>query len=323
MLKHIAMASFALMLAVPAQAAGPDAFDFVAIGDMPYKIPDDYAKFDRVISAINGVKPAFTVHVGDIKSGSSPCTDENFKKVFDQFQTFDQPLVYTPGDNEWTDCHREKAGKFDPLERLTKVRQMFFPVVGQTLGRTTMKVESQAQVMADKYAKYVENNRFEKNGLMFATVHVVGSNNNFEPGEARVAMEYFERDAANVAWIDDTFKKAKDSGAKAVVLSWQADVADIRQKEPEMPRASGFIRTIKAVERGSKSFGKPVLVVHGDEHIFQVGPFLDTSYKPIPNVLRLEVFGESFIHAVKVTVDPSSPSVFGFTPMVIPENGSF
>ena len=40
---------------------------------------------------------------------------------------FEGPLVHTPGDNEWTDCYRKKAGEFDPLERLAKVRAMFFP----------------------------------------------------------------------------------------------------------------------------------------------------------------------------------------------------
>jgi hypothetical protein len=308
-------------LAAPAQAAGPNAFEFVALGDMPYTLPADYAKFDRVIAAVNAMKPAFTLHVGDVKSGSSVCSDEVLQKAFDQIQTFEQPLVYTPGDNEWVDCHRARAGGFDPLERLAKVRKLFFPVVGQSLGKTTMPVESQARVMADKFGMYVENNRFVKNGVYIASVHVPGSNNNFEPGKPETAMEYFGRDAANVAWIADTFAKAKAASAKAVVLFWQADVQDIRQKEDEMPRASAFVNTVNAVEAGAKDFPGRVLVIHGDEHIFQVGPFLNAKYKPIPRVLRLEVMGEKHIHAVRVTVDPDSPGVFGFTPILVPENG--
>jgi hypothetical protein len=296
-------------------------FEFVALGDMPYKIPDDYAKFDRLIQAINAAKPVFSIHVGDIKSGGSPCSDENFRKVFDQFATFEQPLVYTPGDNEWTDCHRQQAGAYDPLERLAKVRQMFFPDPAQSLGRAKLPVESQARAMPDKFAKYVENARFAHNGVLFATVHVVASNNNFEPGAPETAMEHFERDAANVAWIDDTFRTARETGAKAVVLAWQADVQDILQKWPTMPRASGFVKTVQAVERGAKSFAKPILIVHGDEHQFQVGSFLDTSKKPIPNVLRLEVMGETHVPAVRVLVDPDSAGVFGFVPLIVPENG--
>lgn len=317
-LRLFALALSSLVVApVMAQSSS---FEFVAIGDTPYVIPNDYPRFDRLIGAINKAKPSFTIHVGDIKSGSSPCSDENFQKVLDQFQTFEAPLVYTPGDNEWTDCHRPKAGGHDPLERLAKVRQMFFPNASLSLGKTPMPVESQSVVMAAKFGKFIENVRFEKNGVLFATVHVVGSNNNFEPGDAKTAMEYFERDPANIAWISDSFRKASENKAKAIVFAWQADVMDIQQKYAEVPRASAFVNTIKAIERGAKAFGKPVLVIHGDEHIFQIGPFLDTSRKPIPNVLRLEVFGEEHIHGVRVTVDPDSPGVFGFIPLIVPEN---
>jgi hypothetical protein len=321
MLNLFRTATLAALVALPVPSQAQEAFNFVAIGDMPYVLPKDYARFDRLIDKINKeTNAAFTIHVGDIKSGSSPCSDEIFQKVFDQFQTFAAPLVYTPGDNEWTDCHRAKAGGHNPLERLAKVRAMFFPKPGQTLGKVPMTVESQALVMPEKFAKYVENTRFVQNGVMFVMVHVVGSNNNFEPGKPEVAMEYFERDAANIAWMDDSFKKAGESGARAIVFSWQADVMDISQKEPEVPRASAFVNTIKAVERGAKTFGKPVLVIHGDEHIFQIGPFLDTSKKPIPNVMRLEVFGEKHIHGVIVHVDPATPGVFGYTPLIVPEN---
>ena len=318
---RLALAAMLSVVAVPASA---QPFEFVALGDMPYRLPGDYVKFDRLIAAINARKPSFSIHVGDIKSGSSQCSEANFKKVLDQFGTFEQPLVYTPGDNEWTDCHRALAGGFDPLERLAKVREMFYPDPGASLGRTKLAVESQSRVMAGSFAKYVENVRWTHNGVVFATVHVVGSNNNFEPGAPAVAMEYFERDAANVAWIDAVFSQAQATGAKAVVLSWQADVQDIRQKWPtDMPRVSAFVNTINAVERGARAFGKPVLVIHGDEHVFEVGRFLNAKYKPIPNVLRLEVMGAQDVHAVRVLVDPDNPSVFGFFPLLVPENGAF
>ncbi len=322
MLKRLVLAASLALAAITPATAQP--FEFIALGDMPYKLPDDYAKFDRLIAAINARKPPFSIHVGDIKSGSSPCTDENFRTVLGQFATFEQPLLYTIGDNEWTDCHRARAGGFDPLERLAKVRELFFADPTISHGKTKLAVESQSRVMADKFAKYVENQRWTHNGIQFATVHVPGSNNNFEPGAPQVAMEYFERDAANIAWIDAAFAKATREGAKAVVLAWQADVMDVRQKYAgELPRVSAYVNTINAVERGAKAFGKPVLVIHGDEHEFQVGRFFNTKMQPIPNVIRLEVMGETHIHAVRVLVDPDSPSVFGFFPLFVPENGAY
>ena len=43
-------------------------------------------------------------------------------------------VVLTPGDNEWTDCHRVAAGEYQPLERLAKLREVFYPVPGMTIG---------------------------------------------------------------------------------------------------------------------------------------------------------------------------------------------
>jgi hypothetical protein len=318
-----AIAGLIATLFTSASMAQNAPFEFVAIGDMPYNIPKDYEKFDRLIGTINASKPSFTVHVGDIKSGSTACSDENFKKVFDQFQTFDGPLVYTPGDNEWTDCHRQNNGSYEPLERLAKIRSMFFPEIGKSLGRTTMAVESQAQVMADKFSTFVENTRFVKNGVLFVVAHIVGSNNNLEPRDPKAAMEFFARDAANVAWINAAFAKAKAENLKAVVVVSQANPYDIKQEFPAVPSASGFIATIKAIENGSKSFGKPILYIHGDEHRFVIDRMVGTDLKPIPMTTRLQVYGANQVHGVKVSVNPDSPGVFGFTPIIIAENGEF
>lgn len=313
---------------VAGTAVAHEDFRFVAIGDMPYYTRNDpdkeFQKFDRLIKKINmETNTSFTVHVGDIKSGSTPCSDEAFQKVLDRFQSFEAPLVYTPGDNEWTDCHRQNNGAYDPLERLSKVRSMFFPVPGKSLGKTKLEVESQSKVMAEKYAKYVENVRFVMNGVLFVTTHVVGSNNNFEPRDRNAAMEFFERDAANVAWLDAAFAKAKAENLKAVVIMAQADLYDIRQKWPAIPSASGFIGTVKAIERGSKLFGRPILYVHGDEHRFVVDRMVGTDLKPIPNTMRLQVYGASQVHGVLVMVEPDTPGVFGFVPLIVPENGDY
>jgi hypothetical protein len=66
-----------------------------------------------------------------------------------------------------------------------------------------------------------------------------------------------------------------------------------------------------------------MLVIHGDDHEFEVDGFRGTDLKRIPNVWRLQVMGDSYVHAVRVTVDPASPSVFGFRPLVVPENGAY
>lgn len=311
------MKRFALTLAAlcsVAAAQTPAPFKFVALGDMPYQLPGDYARFERLIGVVNGVRPAFTLHVGDIKSGSTPCSDENFQKVLTEFAMFDGPLVYTPGDNEWTDCHRDAAGKFDPLERLAKVRAMFF-ASAQSFGRAPLRLERQADLT--DHRQMVENARWRQNGVMFATVHVVGSNNGFERTPASV-NEYFARDRANVEWIKDTFAKATAENAPAVVLTFQAD---LWYGAPILPTGSGFANTLAALAEGAAAYGKPVLLVHGDSHTLVVDqPLKNAKGQVLTNVTRLMVYGDSLVHAVEVSVNPADPAVFAFRPVIVPEN---
>lgn len=318
-----AMLAIATSIA-PAQAAerigGDNAFSFVALGDMPYNLPEDYTKFDRLIAAVNALKPAFTLHVGDIKSGGLPCSDEVLKKSYDQIQTFEGALVYTIGDNEWLDCHRKAAGGYNPRERLAKLREMFFAAPGKSLGKMPLDVESQALLMPE-FSTYVENTRFAKNGVMFFTAHVPGSNNGFEAQDPDAAPEFFARDKANVAWINASFAKASADNAKAVVMFVQAEFDESRFPNGAMPRQSGFTNTLDAIEAGAKSFGKPVLLIHGDEHYFSIAPLRNSKGKPIPGVNKLMVYGDTLVHAVRVLVDPDSSNVFGFVPLIVPENG--
>ena len=67
------------------------------------------------------------MHAGDIKAGSERCDDVLITHRFALYQTFRRPFIFTPGDNEWTDCHRVNNGRYNPLERLDFLRSVFFP----------------------------------------------------------------------------------------------------------------------------------------------------------------------------------------------------
>lgn len=315
-------AAMVLALCTPSMAQnGPRAFTFVGWGDVPYKIPDDYAKVDRLIAAINQAKPSFSIHVGDIKAGNTPCSGEIFQSALDQLQKAEQPVVYSIGDNEWTDCHRKDNGSFDPRERLAKIRQMFFAKPGQSLGKTPMPVDSQA-LAEPRFAKFVENQRFVRNGVVFIVPHVVGSNNGLEANDPKAAEEFFERNAANVAWIRDGFAQARSTAASAVVIAMQANVYDTRRSAgTSVPPSSGFLAVINEIAAGARAFGKPVLVMHGDQHTLELELFKDAQLRPVANVMRLQLWGEDKVHGMRVIVDPDMPGVFSFAPLIVPENG--
>lgn len=302
------------LLCVAAAAQAQPAFSFVALCDLPYGSADKaYGPYRALIERINQVGPDFSVHVGDFKSGSTLCSDEEFANQLDHFQRFKGPVVYTPGDNEWTDCHRSNNGKYDPLERLSVLRQRFF-TPGRSLGTQPMPVQNQS-VLAPAFAKYVENVRWVHQGVMFATVHIVGSNNNLESRDMAATREFFERDAANVVWIKDTFEQARLQQATALVFAFQADVLENKTPWEDFPGWSGFRTSVgETLLPMANRWAKPVLVVHGDSHQFRIDQPFKLDQKPLNNVTRLIVPGATDVRAVKVTVKDAGFSFEMLTP---------
>lgn len=321
--KTLAALAIAAALLGPALGRAAERFEFVALGDMPYgPRAEAYPVYANLISLVNRAAPAFTFHVGDFKDGRSPCSDEEFENQRDFFNRFDSALVYTPGDNEWTDCGRPKAGNFDPLERLARLREVFF-AGSRSLGRAPMALQRQAEVMP-AHALYRENVRFERAGVLFATLHMVGSNNNLDPKHAKATAEYRAREAANIAWIRAAFEEARRSGAKAIVFATQADPFVASEGDVAFPPKGAFTASVgETLLPLAADWGRPVLFVHGDSHRFTIDrPFHRIAGHGrgplVRNLVRLEVFGEDEVNAVRVGVDPDSPEVFSFTPLFNP-----
>jgi hypothetical protein len=296
-------------LVVTAQAlASP--FSFVALGDLPYG-PDETAgkTYRALIEAINRQTPVFSIHAGDIKSGSTLCSNEDFARQRRHFDLFEHPVVYTPGDNEWTDCHRKNNGSYDPLERLARLReQFFFP--DRSLGGRSMPIESQRTAMP-LHGLYIENQRWTHGDTVFVTAHIVGSNNNFEIRDPKAAAEFFERDRANIEWIRDAFRIARERSAKSLVLAIQADVLVGSNPSNPFNSASGFKASIgDTLLPLAREFGRPVLLIHGDSHILQYDEPFRIGRDPVRNLRRLQVPGASDVRAVRVTVDNASPEPF-------------
>jgi hypothetical protein len=306
----LALLVTALLAAVPpAQAA---IFNFVALGDLPYGFDATAgAQYRSLITAINRVNPRFSVHVGDFKAGYTQCSDEEFARQRRHFDLFEQAVIYTPGDNDWTDCGRMIAGNYDPLERLAKIRRdFFFP--DRSLGQKPIALESQSVVMPD-FSDYVENQRWVVSRTLFATLHIVGSNNRFDPKDPRAEAEFLARDRANIAWIQDAFRLAKSRGYVAVAFFLQADVLLEGNRHDNFPPSSGFRQSFgQTLLPLAKEFGKPVLIVHGDSHDFEVDSIYILDGQTLKNVTRLEVPGARVTKAVDVTVNEQAAEPFSF-----------
>ncbi|MGI9450279.1 MAG: hypothetical protein ACR2QH_06550 [Geminicoccaceae bacterium] len=302
-----------LSLTLP-HAVTAEPFTFVALGDMPYEPLRDRPRFDRLIDEVNGSAPAFTLHVGDTKSGKTSCDDAAFEQILSDLNRFQAPLVYTPGDNEWRDCYKKKAGRFDPLERLETLRGMFFSSA-ESLGIESMPIERQADVVAD-HAEFVENARFMHKQVMVVTAHIVGWNDKLPKHNDDIVDSYLAREAANIAWAKSSFAKARRDGANALVMAIHADLWD-EDADLEKSIHESWAR---AFVEAADDFGRPVLLIHGDSHTFLIDhPFIDESADGSPLITRLQVYGDEQVQAVRITVDPSDPAVFGFMPIIVRE----
>lgn len=302
-------------LTLSAQSLEP--FKFIALGDVPYSIPDDYVRYERLIAEINNTKPSFSVFIGDTKSGSTPCSDEYNQKVKGYFNQFSAPLIYSIGDNEWTDCHRPLAGSYDPIERLEKLRKTFFDSQ-KSFGKQQISLTRQSD-LDPKHNKFVENSYWIKNHFLFVSLHIPGSNNNFERNDQAKA-EYFERNQANLDWIQNAFSLALDKGYLGIIFCYQADM--FYTPEQAISSDSGYRDTLHALSKYAQEFKKPILLIHGDSHrLILDQPLRTTDQKHIlENVLRLELMGAEQVQAVTIRVNPKSEQPFSFTPILLRQN---
>lgn len=321
------------LLALGLGCAQAQSFSFGLWGDMPYHKAGDEPKIPALIQSINQSDIAFSLYDGDIKDGETPCSDALYASALDMFSQLKQPVIYLPGDNEWTDCHRTSNGSYDALERLDYLRKTLYPTPA-SLGQRTLPLTHQGQ----PGEKFYENVRFSHQGIVFAGFNMPGNNNNQvltekecshksqrTPAQCDAAnAEYRERDAANVAWMQQAFQSAKAAKARGLVLVFQGDpgfdLPETRdQDESQGPRVSGYRNFMNHVIQETEQFPGQVLLVHGDTHFFKLDKPLYSPTRLLPNFTRLETFGSPLIHWVRITVEPDNPNVFSVQPVIVPQ----
>lgn len=287
-----AVLALALAVAVAALAGTRDSqrpLTFAVYGDAPYGTSNtDTAEFDATPAFIQAVNadPAVSevVHVGDIHSGSQRCTQAYDQSVYDLWTKFRDPLIYTPGDNEWSDCQKTKELAGDPslsyangnpAANLALVRQIFFAHPGRTLGGR-MDVDTQAQAYdrsSPNDAKYVENVMWKQDRVLFVTVNLPGGSNDdadpwfgVTPATDAQKQEQAQRTQADLDWLDRAFQQAQPHDVSAVVIFTQADMWDTADLASHQTNYEPFISSIA---HHTLQFGGPVLLFNGDSHLYR------------------------------------------------------
>ena len=301
--------AFAVALAVAGCSSNDDSpskFTVAVIGDVPYGVsPTDTSQSlanPGLITALNADADAeVVIHVGDIHSGKQFCTEAYDNQIANDWKALKKPIVYTPGDNEWTDCHKagEGGGTWnaakgavdfvtdasgnkvdyqggDPVANLALVRQIFFTQPGKDF---TGKMDLHTQARENDPAfpadsAYVENTWFVKNNVMFVTINVPGGSNNDNDVwygaptmSAAQSSEVSARSAADKRWLDAAMKKAIADNLVAIVIVLQSDMWDLDGKAPA--HLTEYKQFTDIIAANAKTFANPVLLLNGDSHIFR------------------------------------------------------
>ena len=301
----------------PPARDGPVRFGFW--GDTPYS-GQEARGVVALLEQMNDARLDVAIFIGDIFGG--PCENSAYTEAVDVFNGFEGPLVYVPGDNEWTDCHPTRK---DPLERLAHIRRTMF-ATDRSFGQRPIRVEQQRP-------DYPENGRWRVGAVLFVSLHVVGTNNNHiadpeaeeegtprGPDDRRAAeAEYLARDQANRAWLRQSFEVAAREGAPAVVLAIHADPGfAVPSGDRARRRVDGFDPFLAALADEAKGYGRPVVLLHGDSHRFvHDQPLVDSAGQKVTNVTRIETFGSPDVGWVEVTLDPSDPAALRVEPRLV------
>jgi len=288
-----------LLLAGSAQA---ESWRFAVIGDTPYS-DHERSELPRMLEDIADEHPSFIVHAGDFKDSRMICSDEVFLDRRALFDASRVPLLYVVGDNEWTDCRQLAAGHFEPLERLQKLRELFF-AEPRSLGRKTLPVERQAGV-------YSEHLRWRLGPVVFVSLNVPGPNNNFGIG-ATPGKEYLARNPLLIDWLRQGFAVARREQASGMVIVMQANPGF--QHHAAGLTHAGYRDLLEALTSETLAFPGQVLLIHGDTHWQRIDqPLRDPgTHLPLANFTRLETFGYPVLGWVKVIVDSEHPRLFRF-----------
>ncbi len=284
--------------------AARNGFAFALLGNIPAS-PREEETLAHVLDQV-GKEADLAIHVGSIKGENERCEDKLYEQRRALLIQSPVPLILTPGDNDWADCDREAAGQYGPVERLNRLRDLFFDGP-QSLGRLRLDLHRQSETV--RYRGYPENARWEYGKVMFATFNTPGNQNNFRAGAGRNG-EYEDRIQANAFWLRQVFAAAVRSKAKGIVLAFHADPR-FQGKHDVAPDGRDPYADLKSnLTKLASKYSGPVLVMHGSNDsgtgLQKPDHPLRLKGKTLQNVTRIRAYGSPRPqYWVKVSVDGS------------------
>jgi hypothetical protein len=262
--------------AIPAHQA----VKFLVIGCGPYT-PQEEIDLGQYIDQANAqAEGEFLVHLGDIHAQGRIASSSYCAAIAAALRRADMPTFIVPGDNEWNDQEDpERAWDFwsssfmqfhSYWDRAHSFRKSY-PVSGGVQHQEARP----------------ENFAFVKKGVLFIGINLPG-------GAVHDAAEWARRLPENAAWVAGNLRRFKEQVRAAVVFA---------QALPTDTHDAFFV----PFRQASNAFGKPVLYLHADGHVWQVA-------RPWPeqNMLRVQTDQLGLSPPLLVTVSENESEPFEF-----------
>lgn len=249
-----------LSTAMTAQAAGPQAFSFAALGFPADDALEPVAELDGLIRESDEENLAFLASIG-IKQTGEACSDALYQQRKTMLEGAKNGVAYVLAGRDWIGCTTQD-GQSVFAERLTHLREVFFSshfMLGES------KLPQSTQSAMPQFRVYEENRRWQVGGIQFATLNVPAQNNHYLPYGGRNG-EFEDRVVANRAWLKNLFAIAERRKSPGVVLFMDGDPRLITSgRSPKTSRVrDGFLELRKQLQTLTGGFRGEVLVIHQD-----------------------------------------------------------
>lgn len=287
------------------------------IADVP-QWPAAEANTATLFDMMNTQQVALIVHAGGIKGDTESCGDAVLASRLRILDDSPAPLLFVPGETDWAECQKPVNGKFDAVERLNRLRELFFPI-DATLGRRTLPVVRQSdQAM---FRSFRENVRLVAGDVMVVGLNLPGDNNHYRSEGGRNG-EFEDRREANKQWLGRAFAVAGQRDLPGIMVVVHADplFGNGWEKRGKPSLLDGFLR--RGTRDGYIEFKRQlrdltvkyqgqVLLVHASDNGFSIDkPLRDAAGKIVGNLTRVALPMGSPSQWVELTITPGTRSVF-------------
>lgn len=199
----------------------------------------------------------FVVAIG-IKSSAEPCGDNVYGDRKTLLDSAKNGLVVALAASDWIGCKNE-AGKSVALERLARLRELFF---SDDFSQGGSRIPLIRQSTTPKFRSYVENARWEFDDILFATINLPANNNHYLSAAGRNS-EFEDRQVANRHWLQRLFVHATNKKLRGIVLFCDGDPLAPPRASELRGRYDGFADMRQRINALARKFPGRVLVVHG------------------------------------------------------------